>query len=548
MSKLTGAEILLRSLIDQGIEHIFGYPGGANLPIFDALCDSKKLKHIIVRHEQGAAHMADAYSRVSGKLGVCLATSGPGATNLVTGIATAYLDSSPLLAITAQVERRLIGTDAFQEVDILGITLPITKHNLAVMSADDIASSVQKAAWIAQSGRPGPVLLDIPKDVLQDKGEYSKGMKVHIEGYNPITQGHLGQIKRAAKKLTQKKKPVIIAGGGINRAGASAELMQLSRLIKAPVVYTLMGKSSIPEKYNLNLGMLGLHGTKNASKALSEADLILVAGIRFGDRAIQSYEKFGQNADVIQIDVDPAEVDKNVKVNIPVVGDAKNILQRLNELLQTDYGLDQNMSSTQSIGSASIEEDVGNRFCMPNIVKTISDLNEDFIVATDVGRHQMWAAKYYRSSKLEPRMFVTSGGLGTMGFGLPAALGAKMAFPSRKVLLFTGDGSILMKIQELDTSFHHGLPVIIVILNDQCLGMIHQLQNLHYKKRYKDCEFPHRVDFISIAKGFGLAGEMIDNLDQLERSIKRATESQVTYVIDCKLGEQINILSQNNKD
>ena len=544
MKQMQGAEILIRSLVEHGVEVIFGYPGGANLPIYDCLADFETPKHILVRHEQGAAHMADGYSRTSGKLGVCLATSGPGATNLVTGLATAYLDSSPLLAVTGQVERHWIGSDAFQEVDILGITLPITKHNLAIRSPEDIASAIQEAIQIATSGRPGPVLVDIPKDVLQEECACKPGKPFHLEGYQPVTRGHRGQIKKAANLLARKKKPVIIAGGGINRSKASAELLLLSRLLRAPVVYTLMGKSALPERYGLNYGMIGMHGTSRAVEALAQADLILVAGVRFGDRAVQSYEAFGKKADLIQIDVDPAEVDKNVKVNIPIVGDARNILQSINERLQTEQGLEPLQEDPAPNPEVPLEEGEDGLFNMPNIIRAVSDLNTDCIVATDVGRHQMWAAKYYRSGGLKPGQFVSSGGLGTMGFGLPAALGAKTAFPDQKVLLFTGDGSFLMKIQELDTSLQHHLPILVIILNDQCLGMIHQLQHDHYQKRYRECSFPHRVDFVSIVRGFGLRGRTAENFEELLAAIEEGLASEKTYVIDCLIQEQINISQQ----
>ncbi len=544
MKQMQGADILIQSLIEHGVEVIFGYPGGANLPIYDSLGSYDRLRHILVRHEQGAAHMADAYSRITGKLGVCLATSGPGATNLVTGIATAYLDSSPLLAITAQVERHWIGSDAFQEVDILGITLPVTKHNMAILSPADIASGMQEAIQIATSGRPGPVLVDIPKDVLQERCACRPSTPLHIEGYQPVTRGHQGQIKKAANLLVRKKKPFLIAGGGVNRSGASDELLLLSRLLQAPLGYTLMGKSAVPERYALNYGMIGMHGSSQAVEALAQADLILAAGVRFGDRAVQSYKAFGQAADLIQIDVDPAEVDKNVKVNIPIVGDARNILQGINKRLQTEHALQPVSMKHVSNQAVEIEECERDLFNMPNIVGTISDLNRDFIVATDVGRHQMWAAKYYRSSGLAPGCFLTSGGLGTMGFGLPAALGAKAAYPDRNVLLFSGDGSILMKIQELDTSLQHHLPILVVILNDQCLGMIHQLQHDHYGKRYRECRFPHRVDFVSIVKGFGLRGRTVGNFEELRAALEEGVASDRTYVIDCLIDQQINISHQ----
>jgi len=479
MKKLCGADILIQALISEGVTVAFGYPGGAILPLYDRLCDGP-IRHILVRHEQGAAHMADGYARASRGVGVAIATSGPGSTNLVTGLATAYLDSSPVVAITGQVERRFIGTDAFQEVDIVGITIPITKHNEHIMSAADIFGAVKRAFYLARNGRPGPVLLDFPKDVLQEEAPFDPKEEVSIEGYSPILEGHGGQIKRAAKLLAQAKSPVIVAGGGVVRSGATDELLGLSRLLGAPVLTTLMGKSGVPQDFEYYLGMIGMHGSHTAVQTLQTADVIVAVGARFGDRAVLSYKKFEKLARFIQIDIDPAEIEKTVEVDIPIVGDAKKILAEIINRLTKEEG---GVITPKAAPETRLERYEGSGpLSIPAVVQALSDRGDDFIVVTDVGRHQIWAAKYYNSPRLPLGLFITSGGLGTMGFGLPAALGAKLAQPDKKVVLITGDGSFLMNIQELATSSQHGIPVVAVVMNDHHLGMIRQLQDTFYKQ------------------------------------------------------------------
>lgn len=541
MKKLCGADILIAALVSEGVTVAFGYPGGAILPLYDRLCGGP-IRHILVRHEQGAAHMADGYARASGGVGVAIATSGPGSTNLVTGLATAYLDSSPVVAITGQVERRFIGTDAFQEVDIVGITIPITKHNEHIMSAADIYGAVKRAFYLARNGRPGPVLLDIPKDVLQEECPFDPRQEVAIEGFNPILEGHGGQIKRAAKLLAQAKSPVIVAGGGVIRSRATDELLRLSRLLGAPVLTTLMGKSAVPQDFEYYLGMIGMHGSRTAVQALQGADVIAAVGARFGDRAVLSYKKFEKLARFIQIDIDPAEIEKTVEVDIPIVGDAKKILSEINKRLAKEEGA----IVAQAAPESRLERyDNPGPLSIPAVVQALSDRADDAIVVTDVGRHQIWAAKYYNSPKLPLGLFITSGGLGTMGFGLPAALGAKLAHPEKRVILITGDGSFLMNIQELATSGQHAIPILAVVMNDRHLGMIRQLQDTFYKAKHVECAFPPDVDYVGVARAMGLDGTRVTDIGQLTEAVQRGFASDRTFVVECIIESQENIPYQS---
>ncbi|MBN2224288.1 MAG: biosynthetic-type acetolactate synthase large subunit [Deltaproteobacteria bacterium] len=543
MKKMCGADILIQALLSEGVTVAFGYPGGAILPLYDRLCNCP-IRHILVRHEQGAAHMADGYARASGSVGVAIATSGPGSTNLVTGLATAYLDSSPVVAITGQVERRFIGTDAFQEVDIVGITIPITKHNEHILSAGDIYAAVKRAFYLARSGRPGPVLLDIPKDVLMEECPFDPRQEVAIEGYNPITEGHGGQIKRAAKLLGQAKSPVIVAGGGVIRSRATEELIRLSRLLGAPILTTLMGKSAVPQDFEYYLGMIGMHGSQAAVRTLQNADVIAAVGARFGDRAVLSYKKFEKLARFIQIDIDPAEIEKTVEVDIPIVGDANRILTEINNRLATEEG--EAAVVPKAVPRARPERYEGSGpLSIPAVVQTLSDRGGDCIVVTDVGRHQIWAAKYYSSPNLPVGLFITSGGLGTMGFGLPAALGAKLAHPERQVVLITGDGSFLMNIQELATSGHHDIPILVVVMNDHHLGMIRQLQDAFYKNNYAECTFPPGVDYVGLARAMGLDGTRVTDIGEVNDAVDRGLSSKKTFVIECIIESQENIPYQS---
>jgi acetolactate synthase-1/2/3 large subunit len=541
MKKLRGADILIQALLSEGVTVAFGYPGGAILPLYDRLCDSS-IRHILVRHEQGAAHMADGYARASGGVGVAIATSGPGSTNLVTGLATAYLDSSPVVAITGQVERRFIGTDAFQEVDIVGITIPITKHNEHIMSAGDIFGAVKRAFYLARNGRPGPVLLDIPKDVLEEEAPFDPRQEVAIEGFNPILEGHGGQIKRAAKLLAQAKSPVIVAGGGVIRSRATDELLRLSRVLGAPILTTLMGKSAVPQDFEYYLGMIGMHGSRTAVQTLQGADVIAAVGARFGDRAVLSYKKFEKLARFIQIDIDPAEIEKTVEVDIPIVGDAKKVLHEINNRLEKEEGT----IAVREAPEARLERyDGSGPLSTPAVVQALSDRGEDSIIVTDVGRHQIWAAKYYNSPRLPLGLFITSGGLGTMGFGLPAALGAKIAHPDKKVVLITGDGSFLMNIQELATSSHHAIPIVAVVMNDRHLGMIRQLQDAFYNQKHVECAFPPDVDYVGLARAMGLDGTRVTDIGQVGEAIDKGLSSDRTFVVECIIESQENIPYQS---
>jgi acetolactate synthase-1/2/3 large subunit len=545
MKKMRGADILIQALLSEGVGVAFGYPGGAILPLYDRLCDCP-IRHILVRHEQGAAHMADGYARASGKVGVAIATSGPGSTNLVTGLATAYLDSSPVVAITGQVERRFIGTDAFQEVDIVGITIPITKHNEHIMSAADIHSATKRAFFLARSGRPGPVLLDIPKDVLEEEAPFDPRQEVAIEGYNPIVEGHGGQIKRAAKLLAEAKTPVIVAGGGVIRSGATDELLRLSRLLGAPILTTLMGKSGVPQDFEYYLGMIGMHGSKTAVRTLQGADVIAAVGARFGDRAVLSYKKFEKLARFVQIDIDPAEIEKTVEVDIPIVGDARKVLHEINNRLAADEGRAHAAAPPANGGPERYE--ITGPLSIPGVVQTLSDMDEDAVVVTDVGRHQIWAAKYYNSPRLPIGLFITSGGLGTMGFGLPAALGAKLAHPEKRVILITGDGSFLMNIQELATSSHHNIPILAVVMNDRHLGMIRQLQDTFYKQKHVECVFPADVDYVGVARAMGLDGTRVTDIGQVNDAVERGLASDRTFVVECIIESQENIPYQSYEE
>jgi acetolactate synthase I/II/III large subunit len=541
MKKLRGADILIQALLSEGVTVAFGYPGGAILPLYDRLCDSP-IRHILVRHEQGAAHMADGYARASGGVGVAIATSGPGSTNLVTGLATAYLDSSPVVAITGQVERRFIGTDAFQEVDIVGITIPITKHNEHIMSAGEIYGAVKRAFYLARNGRPGPVLLDIPKDVLEEESPFDPRQEVAIEGFNPILEGHGGQIKRAAKLLAQAKSPVIVAGGGVIRSRATDELLRLSRLLGAPILTTLMGKSAVPQDFEYYLGMIGMHGSREAVQTLQGADVIAAVGARFGDRAVLSYKKFEKLARFIQVDIDPAEIEKTVEVDIPIVGDAKKVLHEINNRLEKE----ERTIAVREAPEARLERYEGSGpLSIPAVVQALSDRGEDSIIVTDVGRHQIWAAKYYNSPRLPLGLFITSGGLGTMGFGLPAALGAKLAHPDKKVVLITGDGSFLMNIQELATASHHAIPVVAVVMNDRHLGMIRQLQDAFYKQKHVECAFPPDVDYVGLARAMGLDGTRVTDIGQVGEAVEKGLSSDRTFVVECIIESQENIPYQS---
>ncbi|MGI5879081.1 MAG: biosynthetic-type acetolactate synthase large subunit [Syntrophomonadaceae bacterium] len=525
--KMRGAEILLDCLKKEGVDTIFGYPGGSVLPIYDALFNSD-IRHILTRHEQGAVHAADAYARVTGKAGVCLATSGPGATNLVTGIATAYMDSIPMVCLTGQVSSALIGRDAFQEADITGITLPITKHNYIVESTEELAQIIKEAFYIARTNRPGPVVVDLPKDIMEKVIDYQPVRdEINIRGYRVMRGFNSGQVMAAAELINKAERPVIYAGGGVISSNASAELLQLAETGKIPVTTTLMGLGGFPSTHYLSLGMLGMHGTRYANYAIGESDVLIAIGVRFDDRVTGKIDTFAPHARVIHIDIDAAEIGKNVNVHIPIVGDVKEILQAINKKLQPqpEYGeWHQTIDRWKDEYPLRYGFSMEGRIMPQHVIEKIYELTDgEAIITTEVGQHQMWTAQFCKFK--HPRTFVTSGGLGTMGFGFPAAIGAKIAVPDRPVIDIAGDGSIQMNIQELGTAVQYKLPVIICILNNQFLGMVRQWQSLFYEGRYSYTDISHQPDFVKVAEAYGAIGIRVTETKDVEPALKRALES-----------------------
>ncbi|VVB72719.1 3D-(3,5/4)-trihydroxycyclohexane-1,2-dione hydrolase [uncultured archaeon] len=528
--KITGAQAVLESLKREGVDVVFGLPGGVLLPLYDAIYQSD-LRHILVRHEQGAAHMADGYARATGKVGVCIATSGPGATNLVTGIANAYMDSVPMVAITGQVNTWLIGKDAFQEADITGITLPITKHNYLLRSAKDITRVFREAFYIARTGRPGPVLIDLPRDVTVDEVEFT-WPELDLPGYHPSFKAHEMQIKKAAKALMEAERPVIYVGGGVRYASAHKELYDLATKINAPVTTTLMGIGCFPEDHPLSLGMLGMHGTKYANYAIQESDLILAIGARFDDRVTGKISSFAPRAKMVHIDVDPAEVGKNVRVDIPVVGDAKNALQGLlKEVMPKASG-----AWNEKIEAWKKDHPLGyipdlNLIKPQYVIEKLCQLAPDAIITTEVGQNQMWAAQFFVHK--DPQKFISSGGLGTMGYGFPAAIGAKMGRPECDVIDIAGDGSFLMNSQELATAVVNDIPVKVAVLNNGCLGMVRQWQELFFEKRYSATILGRTSpDFVKLAEAYGAVGLRATKPSEVEGVIQTALSTDRPVVMD----------------
>ena len=538
--KLNGAQILCESLVKEGVEVIFGFPGGALLPFYDALPKYPQLRHILVRHEQGAAHAADSYARVSGKVGVCLATSGPGATNLVTGIANAYLDSAPMVAITGQVARPFIGKDAFQEIDITGITLPITKHNYMVMAAGDMSTVVQEAFHLASTGRPGPILIDIPKDVFTEEAEFRYRDKVSLRGYKPTLRGHPSQIKKAAKVISEANRPLIIAGRGVLISGASTELRELAEKAQIPVVNTLLGLGCFPRSHLLSLGMLGMHGLAHVNLALDDADLVIAIGMRFDDRATAKVSSFAPHARVIHIDIDPAEIGKNVKVDVPIVGDVKNVLKELNKVVDSKNHVEwvsQIQEWEKEHPSTTIRDT--DSLLPQYIVQQISEITKgDAIIVTGVGQHQMWSAQYFQYNK--PNTFVSAGGLGPMGFELPAALGAKVGCPDDTVWCIAGDGGFQMTIQELGTIAQENLAVKIAILNNGFLGMVRQWQEFFYERRYIATPLSG-PDFVKVAEAYGIAAMRVTDKLMVTSAIEKAMAYQGPFLIDFQVEPEENV-------
>ena len=538
--KLTGAKILIESLKKEGVEVIFGYPGGQVLPIFDALYDAD-IKFILARHEQGAAHAADGYSRATGKVGVCLATSGPGATNLTTGIANAYMDSIPMIAITGQVKSFLIGNDAFQEADITGITRSITKHNYLVKDVKHLAQIICEAFYVASSGRPGPVLIDIPSDIQQQETEFKWPEGIEIRSYKPTYFGHPGQIKKAAKLIASAKKPLIYAGGGIITSGAHFELKKLTEKLNTPITWTMMGIGCFPATHKLSLGMLGMHGTAYANHAIMEADLILAVGARFDDRVTGRLDKFAPYAKVIHIDIDPTSISKNVRVDIPIVGDAKNILGQLIEDINKLPDTSEWLKTIESWkGKYPLKYQGRKDVIKPQyVVEQIYEATKGkAVITTEVGQNQMWAAQWYKYDY--PRTFISSGGLGTMGFGFPAAMGAKVGKPDSVVFDIAGDGSIQMNIQELATCVCNKINVKVAILNNGYLGMVRQWQELFYKKRYSYTNLTN-PDFVKLAESYGAAGIRVTKREDVRRAIEKAISIDNVVFIDFKVEEEENV-------
>ena len=529
--ELNGAQIVVQSLIDEGVEYIFGYPGGAVLHLYDAIFQQDELKHILVRHEQGATHAADGYARATGKPGVVLVTSGPGATNAVTGIATAYLDSIPMVVISGQVSLPVIGSDAFQEVDMIGITRPCVKHNFLVKDVTKLAETIKKAFYVATTGRPGPVVIDIPKDITAPniKVTYSYPQKVSIRSYNPVLVGHKGQIKKAVDLLLSAKKPIIYSGGGVVLGEASSELIAFTKTLGYPITNTLMGLGSYPATDNQFVGMLGMHGTYEANMAMHESDVIIAIGARFDDRVTGKLDLFCPYAKIIHIDVDPASISKTVRVTIPIVGDVKPVLDQMMELIKENKNKIDGVALAewwnqirqwQSVNC--LEFDRSSPLIKPQyVIEQLYEVTKgDAYVTSDVGQHQMWAAQYYPFTK--PRRWINSGGLGTMGFGLPAAIGVKLAFPDADVACVTGEASIQMCIQELSTALQYKTPVKIINLNNRYMGMVRQWQEFSYESRYSHSYMDTIPEFVKLAEAYGHVGIRITKPEEVRPALEQA--------------------------
>ena len=552
MTKMSGAQALLESLERQNVDVIFGILGGAILPVYDALWGNKKIRHILSRHEQGAAHAAEGYARASGRPGVCMATSGPGATNLVTGIANAYMDSSPIIALTGQVptvgvnSSYMIGRDAFQEADIIGITTPITKANYQPRTVAEIPIVVNTAFFIATTGRPGPVLIDLPKNVQAETAEVEFTNKIDARGYKPVIEPDLAKISEAAKLLAKAEKPIILAGGGVIISNASDELMQMSDLLMAPVATTLMGKGSFPECHPLSVGSIGMHGNPAANKLMGEADVLLAVGTRFSDRATANLDTFCPDAKKIHIDIDAAEIGKNIEVDVPIVGDAKTSLKILHAALTNKLHKNEGSAWTKRVKEAKdqlspllkeMPKDLLPKALLTELRKL---LPENTIVTTEVGQNQMWSALYFQA--LKPRTFISSGGLGTMGFGFPAAIGAKVACPDRPVVDIAGDGSFIMTEQELACSVTENIPVTVIVLNNSVLGMVAQWQRMLYKGRYMAVNLGKTPDFVKLAEAYGAQGFRARSMEEFQKAVKTALNSKVTTVIDVPIGSEEDVV------
>lgn len=538
--KLTGAEALLESLRREGVEVIFGYPGGQVIPVYDTIY-REKFPHILTRHEQGAVHAADGYARSTGKPGVCLATSGPGATNLVTGLATAYMDSTPVIAFTGQVPTSMLGKDSFQEADITGISMPITKHNYLVKKVSDLPRIIKEAFHIATTGRPGPVLIDLPKDVSIGRHSYSYRETLNLPGYKPNYEGNSKQIKTAAAALATATKPLIYAGGGVTSSGAEQELLRLAEQAQIPVTSTLMGLATFPGAHPLFLGMLGMHGTVAANYAVTNCDLLLAVGARFDDRVTGEVSAFAPHARIIHLDIDPAEIGKNVRVDIPIVGDIKHILSALLPLLSSGCPEEWLRTVNNWKNQYPLAYQPQDGSIMPQaVVEQLCELTKgEAIICTEVGQHQMWTAQYYRFTR--PRSFLTSGGLGTMGFGFPAAIGAQVGNPDRLVIDLAGDGSIQMNIQELATIASYQLPVKIIILNNGYLGMVRQWQEFFFEKRYSQVTLAN-PDFAKLAEAYGIKAYTAGKPEELKGLLQAVLKHPGPALLNCLVHPEANVL------
>ena len=547
--EMTGAQAVVASLEAEGVQLVFGYPGGQAIKIYDALYDSDQITHVLARHEQGAVHEADGYARATGDVGVAIVTSGPGATNTVTGIATAYMDSIPLVVITGQVPRGVIGTDSFQESDIVGITMPVVKHSYLLQSADELAITFREAFHIAKTGRPGPVLIDVPSDVASERLVFEYPDEVSLPSYKPTYRGNAKQVKQAVARIGQAKRPVLYVGGGAVSSGASQELVELSEAMRIPVVTTLMGKGAFPASHPLNLGPVGMHGSKYANLAMTESDLIIAAGARFSDRVTGKLDEFAPHADVIHIDIDPAEIGKVREVQVPIVGDLKGVLEGVVAQLSKEGACPATEEWLARIAEwrerhPFYHPNVGDRpgEVVPEVVmKRLSDAldPEKSIVVTEVGQHQMWAAQHI--AREVPRSFLSSGGLGTMGFGFPAAIGAAFGCPDKTVVCVAGDGSLQMNSQEMATASVHRVPVKVLVLDNRCLGMVHQWQKLFYDERYSSTLLDACPDFVKLAEAYGWRAERVERPDEVDAALARMLESDGPYLLDVAVSREQNV-------
>jgi acetolactate synthase-1/2/3 large subunit len=539
--KLTGAEILIECLKREGVKTIFALPGGVVLKIFDMLHQQKDIEVVLTRHEQGAGHMAEGYAKATGKAGVCLVTSGPGLTNVLTALADAYMDSVPLVCFSGQVPTSLIGNDAFQEADNIGLSRPCTKYNFLVKDVKDLAMTIKEAFYIATTGRPGPVLVDIPKDVSMDTSEFTYPSSVSIRSYNPVYEGNKWQIKQAAEAMTKAKKPVLYVGGGVIFSGASQELMELAELTHMPVDMTLMGLGAFPGEHPQSMGMLGMHGTYWANMVMHYSDLVVAIGARFDDRVTGKVSEFCPHAKVIHIDIDPTSIRKNVNVDIPIVGDCKTVLRELIQILRATVNGDQKelrkawwnqIREWQQANPLAYQQEADGPIKPQHVIRRLYELTKDRdpIVSTDVGQHQMWAAQYFKLAK--PNRWLTSGGLGTMGFGFPAAMGAQAAFPGRLVLCIAGDGSIQMNMQEMATAVVHKLPVKIIVINNRFHGMVRQWQDLFYEGRYASSYLETTPDFVKLAEAYGAVGLRASKPSEIDAVLKEAIAVNKPVIVD----------------